>query len=41
MAGSTWTRIVAPEFLDELDIAVNETQSALHACFGRIAFTPF
>jgi len=32
-AGTARTRIVAPEFLDEFDIAVDETQSALHACF--------
>jgi hypothetical protein len=40
-AGPARARIVAPEFFDEFDVAVDEAQAALHACFGRIALTPF
>jgi len=36
--GAAGAEIVAPQFLEQLFVAVDDPRAALHARFGRIAF---
>jgi len=39
-SGAARAQIVAPEFLDQLDLATDETLAALDMSFGREGFPP-